>query len=90
MQIAESLIDEMVAHAREDEPNECCGMIGGTSSEALVVHRIANAEASPFRYRMDPQEQYNAWKAIEDAGQEIVAIYHSPLPAVGPIPHRPT
>lgn len=77
MRIASSLIDEMVAHAREDDPDECCGMIGGRDAEALVVHRIANAEASPLRYRMDPQEQYNAYKAIEDAGQEILAIYHS-------------
>ncbi len=29
MRIAQSLIDEMVAHAREDLPNECCGMVGG-------------------------------------------------------------
>lgn len=77
MRIPQSLIDEMIAHAREDDPNECCGMIGGAGGDAVVVHRIANAEASPFRYRMDPQGQYDAWKAIEDAGQEIVAIYHS-------------
>ena len=29
MKIAQGLIDEMVAHAREDVPNECCGMLGG-------------------------------------------------------------
>ena len=29
MKISQSLIDEIVAHAREDLPNECCGMVGG-------------------------------------------------------------
>ena len=36
-----------------------------------------NAAASPLRFEMDPQGQYNAWKAIEDDGQELLAIYHS-------------
>jgi proteasome lid subunit RPN8/RPN11 len=77
MKIAQALIDEMVAHAREDLPNECCGMIGGRDGEATRVVRVENAAASPLRYEMDPQGQYNALKAIEDAGEELVAIYHS-------------
>ena len=34
MKIPQALIDEMVAHAREDLPNECCGMVGGRDGEA--------------------------------------------------------
>ncbi len=67
----------MIAHAREDLPNECCGMIGGSCDEATAVIRVANSAASPLRYEMDPQEQYNALKAIEDRGEELLAIYHS-------------
>jgi proteasome lid subunit RPN8/RPN11 len=77
MKISQQLIDEMVAHAREDLPNECCGMIGGRDGEAAKVVRVENAAASPLRYEMDPQAQYNALKAIEDAGEDLVAIYHS-------------
>lgn len=77
MRISQSLVDEMVAHAREDLPNECCGMVGGRDGEATEVIRVANAAASPLRYEMDPQEQYNALKAIEDGGGELLAIYHS-------------
>ena len=58
MRIAQSLIDEIVAHAREDLPNECCGMVGGVDGEARTVYRVENAAASPLRYEMDPQEQY--------------------------------
>ena len=39
--------------------------------------RVANAAASPLRYEMDPQEQYDALKSIEDEGGELLAIYHS-------------
>ncbi|HEX7245881.1 MAG TPA: M67 family metallopeptidase [Solirubrobacterales bacterium] len=77
MRIAQSLIDEMVAHAREDLPNECCGMVGGSDGEATSVIRVANAAASPLRFEMDPQGQYDALKAIEDGGGELLAIYHS-------------
>jgi len=77
MKISQALIDEMVAHAREDLPNECCGMVGGRDGEATRVVRVENAAASPLRYEMDPQAQYDALKAIEDAGEELVAIYHS-------------
>jgi proteasome lid subunit RPN8/RPN11 len=77
MRISQSLIDEMVAHAREDLPNECCGMVGGADGEARVVIPVANAAASPLRFEMDPQGQYNALKAIEDDGGELLGIYHS-------------
>jgi [CysO sulfur-carrier protein]-S-L-cysteine hydrolase len=77
MRISQRLIDEMVAHARVDLPNECCGLVGGRDGEANVVIPITNAAASPLRFEMDPQEQYNAWKAIEDDGKELLGIYHS-------------
>jgi proteasome lid subunit RPN8/RPN11 len=77
MRISQSLIDEMVAHARVDLPNECCGMVGGTDGEASVVIPVVNSAASPLRFEMDPQGQYNALKAIEDDGKEMLAIYHS-------------
>jgi proteasome lid subunit RPN8/RPN11 len=77
MRIAQSLIDEMVTHAREDLPNECCGMVGGVDGEASVVIPVVNSAASPLRFEMDPQGQYNALKAIEDDGKEMLAIYHS-------------
>jgi proteasome lid subunit RPN8/RPN11 len=77
MRISQSLIDEMVAHAQEDLPNECCGMVGGADGEASAVIPVVNSAASPLRFEMDPQGQYNALKAIEDGGGELLAIYHS-------------
>lgn len=77
MRISRDLIDEMVVHAREDLPNECCGMVGGVDGKATSVIRVENSAASPLRFEMDPQGQYNALKEIEDGGGELLAIYHS-------------
>jgi [CysO sulfur-carrier protein]-S-L-cysteine hydrolase len=77
MRISQRLIDEMVAHAREDLPNECCGMIGGRDGEATEVVRVVNSAASPLRYEMDPQGQYDALRSIENDGGELLGIYHS-------------
>jgi len=77
MRIPQSLVDEIVAHAREDLPNECCGMVGGADGEARTVYRAENAEASPLRYSIDAREQFRLMREIEDAGDELAAIYHS-------------
>ncbi len=77
MRIGQSLIDEIVAHAHEDMPNECCGMVGGTRGEATTVYRAENAEASPLRYSIDAREQFRLMQTIEAAGEELVGIYHS-------------
>lgn len=77
MRIAQPLVEEIVAHAREDLPNECCGMVGGVGGEARTVYRAENAEASPLRYSIDAREQFRLMKEIEAAGEELAAIYHS-------------
>ena len=77
MRISRQLLDEIIAHARADAPDECCGMIASSDGEAVAVHRARNAAASPFRYEMDGMEQYRIQTAIEDAGLELGAIYHS-------------
>jgi proteasome lid subunit RPN8/RPN11 len=77
MRIEQALYDQMVSHARSDAPNECCGMIATRGDAAVTVHAAVNAAASPLRYEIDGPEQYRIWKAIDDAGLDIGAIYHS-------------
>jgi proteasome lid subunit RPN8/RPN11 len=75
--IARQLIDEIVAHALEEAPNECCGMVAGSDGTATRVYRARNAEASPLRYMIHPQDQYRITMEISERGEEIAAIYHS-------------
>jgi proteasome lid subunit RPN8/RPN11 len=77
VRISRALLDEIVAHARADAPNECCGMIAAQDGVAVAVHRARNAARSPLRYEMDGMEQYKIQTAIEDAGLDLGAIYHS-------------
>jgi [CysO sulfur-carrier protein]-S-L-cysteine hydrolase len=77
MRIPRRLYDEMVAHAQADAPDECCGMIGSRDGEAVELHRAENAAHSPLRYEIDGPEQYRIQMAIEDAGLDLGAIYHS-------------
>lgn len=73
----EELADELVAHARSEQPNECCGLIAGVDGVARRVYRLRNTEASPFLYSMDPREQLRVMDEVDEAGQDLVAIYHS-------------
>jgi [CysO sulfur-carrier protein]-S-L-cysteine hydrolase len=77
MRLPRLLLEEIVAHARAEAPNECCGMIAARNGEAVAVHRARNTAASPLRYEMDGMEQYRIQTAIEDAGLDLGAIYHS-------------
>ena len=86
MRISRELLDDVIAHARADAPNECCGMIASRNGEAVAVHRARNKAASPLRYEIDGKEQYAIQSEIEDAGLDLGAIYHShtrsaPLPS---------
>src|ERR671914_2086981 len=77
MRIARALLDEVIAHARAEAPNECVGLIASRDGEAVAVPRATNAAASPLRYEIDGMEQYRIQTAIEDAGLDLGAIYHS-------------
>ena len=67
----------MVAHAREDLPNECCGMVGGSDGVARTIHRARNARASPFSYDLDSKDLIRNYNEITDSGDELIGIYHS-------------
>jgi proteasome lid subunit RPN8/RPN11 len=73
------LLDAMVAHARAELPNEACGVLSGSRAEgrALSFHPTRNAEASPLRYSVHPEDLVRVTFEIDDAGSDLVAIFHS-------------
>jgi proteasome lid subunit RPN8/RPN11 len=77
MQVPKRIHEELLAHAREEAPNECCGLIGGNDDVAKTVYRARNAEASPLRYNLDPQDQFRIMTEMDERGEELSAIYHS-------------
>ena len=77
MRIGRKHLEAMLAHAREEAPNECCGMVASRDGEAVTVHRATNVEASPLRFVIDSKEQLQLMGEIEAAGLDMGAIYHS-------------
>jgi|SRR5271157_3381145 len=69
--------DEMVAHARQDSPNECCGILAGIKGKVIKLYQTTNNEHSPYRYSIDPQELIAIYKEIQQNEWELLGIYHS-------------
>jgi proteasome lid subunit RPN8/RPN11 len=77
MKISQALLDQIVAHARADAPNECCGMVASEDGRAVEVFRATNATASPLRYVVEPNDVIRITSQIEEEGWTLGAIYHS-------------
>lgn len=78
MRIDRALLDEIVAHAVRDAPNECCGLVVGRAGSATAAHALENLAASPFRFDIDGRELIRFAFADEEEGEDgLVAIYHS-------------
>ena len=75
--IEKRYIDDMIAHAREEAPNECCGILAGKGGRVLQLYRAKNAEESRYRYNIDPQDLFRIHRECEEREWEFVGIYHS-------------
>jgi [CysO sulfur-carrier protein]-S-L-cysteine hydrolase len=77
--IERSIVDQIVAHARADHPDEACGVVAGPigSDRPDRFVPMANAERSPTFYRFDSMEQFKVWREMDDRDEEPVVIYHS-------------
>lgn len=80
----------MIAHARAEAPNECCGLLSGKAGVMSEIYKIANLPSDDpavvdlkvppdrrLRYIMDPREQLRAFKEMRESGTDLLAIYHS-------------
>ncbi len=74
-----AVAEELLAHARHELPNEACGLLSGSlaAGRAKRFHAARNIEASPLRYNVHPEDLVRITFAIEDAGEDLVAIFHS-------------
>ncbi len=72
-------VDAIVAHARRDHPDEACGVVVGPEGSDVPTRFVAmtNADRSPTFFRFDPAEQLALYRAMDDADEEIVVVYHS-------------
>ena len=81
-------VDQMCAHAREANPAECCGLIGGEDiSRARSVYRLSNVAANPLvAYEAAPEELFAAQRLMRERGEQLLGIYHSHPRSLDPLP----
>ena len=77
LELPQAMLDEIVAHARRDHPDEACGVVAGRYGRATRVIVMQNADRSPTFYRFDAQEQLRVWRSMDDADEVPFVIYHS-------------
>ncbi|TMB99096.1 MAG: M67 family metallopeptidase [Chloroflexi bacterium] len=77
LSLPRSFIDEMIAHAREDAPNECCGIVAGEDGQAVKVFRAKNAETSPYRYSVEAKDLFRIYRECDEKRWSFLVIYHS-------------
>ena len=77
VEIKKSFAQEMIAHAREADPVECCGVLAGPNEGFQKLFRMTNVDASPYRFSWDPKELFQVWREMEDNSWEHRAVYHS-------------
>ena len=88
--ISKKIFNRLIAHAKEEAPNECCGLLAGKENFLATLYSIRNLPADDpmvadlkvpvdrrFRYVMDPKEQLLALKKMRQEGTELRGIYHS-------------
>lgn len=78
----------IVAHARETDPAECCGLIGGTESGlGRTIYRLRNVAANAHvSYEVAPEELFAAQRSMRERAETLLAIYHSHPRASDPTP----
>ncbi len=69
---------DVVDHARQDSPRECCGLIAGKAGQPTHLFRLTNLAPGTTRYEIDPRQIYELeFRQLPELGLDVVAIYHS-------------
>jgi proteasome lid subunit RPN8/RPN11 len=85
--IPRPVLATVLAHARAELPNECCGLLAGSGDRVTDYHPLVNELHSPTAYRSEPRSMLNVMKAMRAAGTDLVAVCHS-HPTSAPVPSR--
>ena len=79
LRIDRATYDAIVAHAREDHPDEACGVVAGPEGSDRPERFIPmlNAARSPTFYEFDSGDLLKLYREMDDRDEEPVVIYHS-------------
>jgi len=77
LRIPKDVADDMIVHCVRSRPNEACGVLAAHEGSIVKGFDMSNAAASPVRYALDPKEQFEVYRKIEESGWTLGGVYHS-------------
>jgi len=70
-------VEDIVAHAREARPAECCGLLLGSGTTIAEAVRTRNTSDNPNRFFIDPRAHIEARREARGRGLDVLGFYHS-------------
>ena len=77
IELSSQIEADLIAHARQDLPNECCGYITGVGHVCKTLYKMTNVEASPDYFEFAPKEQFQVIKTARKNNEIPLVVYHS-------------
>jgi len=79
LEISQVLVDNLLAHARADPPDEACGVIAGPANSDKPTRFIPmiNSARSPTFYEFDSADLLKLYRELDANDEDPVIIYHS-------------
>ena len=77
MRIRRTFLEEIIQQARDEFPNECCGILAMSDGEAARVFPTENVHHSPTRFEIDGRDVMRIQDEIDDEGLQLGSLYHS-------------
>ena len=77
MKIPQNIIEELIAQARKEAPDESCGYLLGAGDEVTENYWMENIDHSPEHFSFAPKDQFAALKYARSKGLRILANWHS-------------
>ncbi len=77
IEVPADIREAMISHAKQELPNEACGLLAGRDGRVEHFYAMRNADDSPVTYRLDPTEQLQVFNELEEKGWELLGIFHS-------------
>lgn len=74
-----AMAEALLEHATAELPMEACGLLAGYASSGTAVRfcPARNLEASAHGFEIAPEDLVRIMLGIEEAGEELVATFHS-------------
>ena len=88
LQLTANQMEAIISHARDAEPQECCGLVGGAiDGRAQTIYPARNVATDPLvTYEAAAEDLFAAQRAMRARGEQLLAIYHSHPRAIEPEP----